>query len=129
MIIARLGRESTLLKNGKYVKDLSYLNRDLKDVIYIDFHDDNVEFHKDNAILLPMWGGDMTDRELYDIMPFLENLANAHGVDARSEIKRYGREGTGKKYMELQHARKDFILKQRVRECSIISYRTKGLAV
>ena len=45
MIMARLGRESTLLKNGKYIKDLSYMNRDLKDVIYLDFTDDKVEFH------------------------------------------------------------------------------------
>lgn len=37
------GRESTALsKDGKYVKDLSYLNRNLKDVIYIDFQDDQV---------------------------------------------------------------------------------------
>lgn len=73
MIMARLGRESTLLKNGKYVKDLSYMNRDLKDVIYLDFSDEKVEFHKDNALILPFWTGDPNDRELYDIMPFLES--------------------------------------------------------
>lgn len=44
MIAGRLGRESTLLKNGKYVKDLSYLNRDVKDIVYIDFDDDKAEF-------------------------------------------------------------------------------------
>lgn len=73
MIIARLGRESTLLKNGKYVKDLSYMNRDLKDVIYIDFDDEKAEFHKENVIILPRWEGDSNDRELYDIIPFLES--------------------------------------------------------
>jgi len=114
MIVGRLGRESTLLKDGKYIKDLSYLNRDLKDVIYIDFDDEKASFHKENVILLPRWEGDSDDRELYDIMPFLENLGGAHGTDARGEIKKYGREGTGKKYNELQSARRDFILKQRV---------------
>lgn len=74
MIYGRLGRESTLLKNGKYIKDLSYLNRDLKDVIYIDFDDEKAEFHKDNVIILPRWDGDSNDRELYDIMPFLESI-------------------------------------------------------
>lgn len=113
MIMGRLGRESTLLKNGKYIKDLSYLNRDLKDIVYLDFDDDKVEFHKDNAIILPRWEGSTDDRELYDIMPFLENLGQAHGSDARSEIKKYGKEGTGKKYIELQQARREFILKQR----------------
>ena len=73
MIMLRLGRESTLLKNGKYIKDLSYMNRDLKDVLYIDFTDEKVEFHKDNALILPRWEGDYNDRELYDILPFLES--------------------------------------------------------
>lgn len=41
MIMARLGRESTLIsKEGNYVKDLSYMNRDLKDVLYLDFTDE-----------------------------------------------------------------------------------------
>ena len=74
MIMARLGREVTLLKNGKYIKDLSYLNRDIKDIIYIDFSDEKTEFHKENVIVLPRWEGDINDRELYDILPFLENV-------------------------------------------------------
>jgi len=55
MIAARLGLESTLLKNGLHIKDLSYLNCDLKDVIYVDFNDEKVEFHKDNCLILPRW--------------------------------------------------------------------------
>jgi mitochondrial import inner membrane translocase subunit TIM50 len=110
MIMQRLGRESTLLKNGKYIKDLSYMNRDVKDMVYLDFDDDKAEFHKDNCIILPRWEGSSDDRELYDLMPFLENLAGAPGSDVRNEIKKYGREGTGKKYIEMQSARKEFIL-------------------
>lgn len=114
MIMARLGRESTLIsKEGNYVKDLSYMNRDLKDVLYLDFTDEKTQFHKDNVVIIPAWDGDQQDRELYDLMPFLENLGQAHGTDARQEIKKYGREGTGKKYMELQSARRDFIMNQR----------------
>lgn len=64
-------------------------------------------------VIIPAWDGDQQDRELYDLMPFLENLGQAHGSDARQEIKKYGREGTGKKYMELQSARRDFIMNQR----------------
>jgi hypothetical protein len=62
-----------LLKKGKYIKDLSYMNRDLKDVVYVDFDDEKAEFHRDNVLVLPRWEGDPTDRELYDIMPFLES--------------------------------------------------------
>lgn len=49
------------------------MNRDLKDVIYVDFDDEKAEFHKDNVLILPRWEGDPSDRELYDIMPFLES--------------------------------------------------------
>ena len=40
MIMGRFGRENTLLKNGKYIKDLTYLNRPLKDIVYIDYTDE-----------------------------------------------------------------------------------------
>ena len=68
------------------------MNRDIKDVIYIDFSDEKVSFHKDNALILPRWEGDPNDRELYDILPFLESilyiliisdLGQAHGSDVR----------------------------------------------
>ena len=72
MIQGRYGRENTLLKDGKYIKDLSYMNRPLKDVVYLDFTDENVEFHKDNAILLSDFKGDTGDRDLIDLIPFLE---------------------------------------------------------
>jgi mitochondrial import inner membrane translocase subunit TIM50 len=52
MIQGRYGRENTVLKDGKYIKDLSYMNRPLKDVIYIDYTDENVDFHRENAIIL-----------------------------------------------------------------------------
>jgi len=40
MIIGRFGRESTALKDGKYIKDLSYLNRPMSEIVYIDFDDE-----------------------------------------------------------------------------------------
>ena len=76
--MGRLGRESTLLKNGQYIKDLSYMNRGLRDIIYIDFDDKKAEFHQDNVLVLPRWEGDLNDRELYDIMPYLESIENIY---------------------------------------------------
>lgn len=73
MIMARLGRESTLLKKGKYIKDLSYMNRDMNQIVYVDFDDSKAEMQPDNVLILPRWEGDPSDRELYDIMPFLES--------------------------------------------------------
>lgn len=49
------------------------MNRDLKDIIYIDSEEDKAEFHKENVLILPLWEGDTNDRELYDIIPFLES--------------------------------------------------------
>ena len=72
-IAGRLGRESTIVKNGVYCKDFSYLGRPVRDVVYLDFTDETVPYHKDNTIILPHWTGDSEDRALYDIIPFLES--------------------------------------------------------
>jgi TFIIF-interacting CTD phosphatase-like protein len=77
-ISGRLGRESTIMSsNGRYIKDLSYLGRPLKDVIYIDFTEENVPYHKENCIILPEWKGERDDRALIDLVPFLESKSNA----------------------------------------------------
>lgn len=99
MIYGRFGRESTLLKNGKYIKDLTYLNRPLKDVIYLDFTDAPVELHKENAIIIPKFEGDTSDRDLHDLIPFLDHLARYPG-DVRKEIARYGQETCSQKFNE-----------------------------
>jgi len=61
------------VKNGVYCKDFSYLGRPIRDVVYLDFTDETVPYHKDNTIILPHWTGDSDDRALYDIIPFLES--------------------------------------------------------
>lgn len=74
MIQGRLGRESTIVKGSKYIKDFSYLGRNIKDVIYIDFTDDGIlPIHQANTIIIPEWSGDSDDRELIDLVPFLES--------------------------------------------------------
>lgn len=72
IIVGAFGRENTVLSNGEYVKDLSYLNRPLKDIVYLDFTDEPVKFHKENAIIIPKFEGDLDDRSLIDLVPFLE---------------------------------------------------------
>ncbi len=46
-------------------------------------------------------------------MPFLENLGQMHGSDVRKELDKFGRVETGSKYLQVQGARRDMILKQR----------------
>lgn len=48
------------------------MNRPLKDVIYIDFQDDQVPYQPDNCIIVPKFEGDPEDRELLDLIPFLD---------------------------------------------------------
>jgi import inner membrane translocase subunit TIM50 len=113
MIAGRLGRESTLLKNGNYIKDLSYLNRPIKNILVVDFTDEKCEFHKENVLKIPHWNGDKDDRELYDLMPFLESLAMDPRVDVRRELDKYGRDNVGQKFKEVREAQRQMILQQR----------------
>ena len=76
MFSGLLGRESTIVNDGKYVKDFSYLGRPIKEVIYIDFDKTTAPFHPDNVIVLPEFEGDLNDRALYEIMPFLKRKYN-----------------------------------------------------
>lgn len=99
MVAGRFGRESTAMKDGKYIKDLSYLNRPIGEIIYVDFTDELVEYQKDNVLILPKFEGDADDRELLDLIPFLEHLSK-HPGDVRKELARFGREGGYKKYAE-----------------------------
>lgn len=94
--------------NGRYIKDLSYLGRNLKEVIYIDFNEDNVPYHKENCIILPEWKGERDDRALIDLIPFLDckliillwfGLAVAQKpTDIREELKTYSRENTAETF-------------------------------
>jgi len=67
-----LGKEASARYKGKNIKDLNYLNRDLKNVIAIDFKEENLMKHKNNLILLPQYNGEETDSEFRNIIPFLK---------------------------------------------------------
>jgi len=103
-----LGRESTIVKDGKYIKDFSYLGRPIKDVVYVDFTDEIAPYHKANTVILPEFDGDPDDRALYDIMPFLDSLGQKP-VDIRDELKRYGNTNTAETFQRMQWQRKEMI--------------------
>lgn len=69
----KLFRESTRSHEGKVVKDLSYLNRDLSKVIMVDTVADHGALQPDNSITIKPWvAGKGGDRGLVDLIPFLE---------------------------------------------------------
>lgn len=110
---ARMGRECLCIRDGEFVKDLKYLNRDLKNVVILEKSPKMIRLQEDNAILLPEFNGDKEDKYLVEIIPFLEHLVKDRIQDVREEIKKYGHSETGKKYLErLQKIRDSIVMKQ-----------------
>jgi Dullard-like phosphatase family protein len=77
----RLFREACVQHYGNYVKDLSLLGRELKHSLIIDNSPFSYLFQQDNAIPITSWFNDKNDRELYDLLPFLnQTIAEADDV-------------------------------------------------
>lgn len=49
----RLAKESMSYDDGKYIKDLSYLNRDLRRVVVIELDPSVLKYHSENGIYIP----------------------------------------------------------------------------
>jgi len=77
---SRLFRESCVFHRGNYVKDLSKLGRELPQVIIVDNSPASYIFHPENAVPVASWFEDMNDRELLDLIPFLEQLSKVDSV-------------------------------------------------
>ncbi|KAJ5156165.1 Mitochondrial import inner membrane translocase subunit tim50 [Penicillium capsulatum] len=87
-----LFREATRYKDGEYIKDLEYLNRDLSKVIMIDTKEEHARLQPENAVILDKWTGDPKDKTLVALIPFLEYMAGMGVEDVRPVIKSF--EGT-----------------------------------
>jgi Dullard-like phosphatase family protein len=73
--------------NGKFHKDLTLFNRDLKSVILIDDNYGYYSFFPENTILVPAWKGDLCDFSLMCyVYPILEQCLAA--PDVRSVISK-----------------------------------------
>ena len=86
MIVGAFGRESMVLSNGGYYKDLSYLNRDMKNIVVLDKSTDKVTKQKRNVIRLPEFKGEEDDKELFELLPLLEHLASPEVRDVRTVL-------------------------------------------
>ncbi|KAF8901871.1 HAD-like domain-containing protein [Gymnopilus junonius] len=98
----RLFREATRTLDGKIVKDLSYLNRDLSKVVILDTDPEHVQLQPENAIILPKWNGDPKDKGLVGIIPFLESIAIYKPPDVRPIIKAYSGKDVPIEYGKLE---------------------------
>ena len=71
----RLYREHCTLINTAFVKDLTRLGRDLKDIIILDNSPVAYALNVDNGFPIPSWFNDKNDYELIKIIPILEFLS------------------------------------------------------
>lgn len=70
-------------------QDLSYLNRDLSKVIIIDTEPKHVRAQPENAIILPKWKGQPGDKDLVDLVPFLEFIHTMQYSDVRKVLQSF----------------------------------------
>mmetsp|Transcript_23135 Transcript_23135/g.64273 ORF Transcript_23135/g.64273 Transcript_23135/m.64273 type:complete len:357 (-) Transcript_23135:538-1608(-) len=89
MIRFRLYRDSTQYHNGKHVRDLSKLNRNLNQVIYITADKESFQFHPDNAVKIEPWKLQESDTVLLDLIPFIELIVKTNVADVRDVMRSY----------------------------------------
>ncbi|KAG6639467.1 hypothetical protein CIPAW_10G102800 [Carya illinoinensis] len=87
MISHRLYRDSCKEVDGKFVKDLSGLGRDLRQVVIVDDNPNAYEFQPENAIPSRPFTNDLNDMELERVIKFLEGSGGFE--DMREAMKQY----------------------------------------
>lgn len=90
----RLYRDSCREIEGKFVKDLSELGRDLKNVVIVDDNPNCYMLQPDNAIPIRPFVDDLEDMELEKLVGFFEGCGEFE--DMRDAVKNYVGEGNEK---------------------------------
>jgi len=85
-----LYRQHCTPMNGIYVKDLSLIGRDMKDIILVDNSPNSFLFQPENAYHIKNFFDDKSDRELMRLAEFLDNIMKVSDVRPIEELrKRY----------------------------------------
>ncbi len=80
------GNEFLLTKTNGTFRDLSYLNRDPKRVVVVDFSQESYLNGKDNIVKMSQYNGDKEDQEIKKLLFLLNHLAKPEVKDIRREI-------------------------------------------
>ncbi|KAI3953810.1 hypothetical protein MKW98_017634 [Papaver atlanticum] len=94
VISHRLYRDSCKEMDGRFVKDLSQIGRDLKNVVLVDDNPNAYIFQPDNALPVRPFIDDLQDRELENVRRFFEG--SDYFEDMRDAVKKYVWEGEQK---------------------------------
>eukprot|EP00808_Paulinella_micropora_P020349 g73632.t1 len=92
-------RDHTNFRRGRFVKDMSRLNRDMRRVVVVD-SDKNGLLPQENAIDISPFLQDPTDQELFKILKFLEQISQYNVHDVRDKIKAYNANPNGDHFVE-----------------------------
>ena len=83
----KLFREHCSILNNGFIKDLKKLSRDLNNLILLDNNPKCYFLNKENGIPIKTWTDDLSDKELFKIIPYLTFLSNENIKDIRPIIK------------------------------------------
>jgi RNA polymerase II subunit A small phosphatase-like protein len=79
-IDVRFFRDACVQHYNNYIKDLTHLGRKIEHVIIIDNSPFSYMFQPENAIPITSWFNDKNDRQLYDLLPHLDQLAECDDI-------------------------------------------------
>ena len=80
-------RKNCTEQEGVYIKDLTKLEKDLRNVVLLDNNIYSYAFQRENGIPIRSWYGDYNDIELFKLIPLLKNLSGFY--DVRTEIPKF----------------------------------------
>ena len=70
-----------------YIKDLKKINKELRNIVFIDNNAISFKLQEKNGIPIKSWFDDYEDIELYKLIPILKNLSGFY--DVREEISKF----------------------------------------